>query len=145
MSCDECEKFEIIGENATVSLVKPEHGAEGYTLSKSIDRFDLWDDDYEIVDKGIEDDSIVLSGIDTVCPEESGLCFPLCFPFCFKDILISKYISISNMMIEHEEVEIFGLGDNIDGIYIISNFRYKSMNSGVAYEWQLSLDWVRDS
>jgi len=144
MSCSDCETFTITGTTYTVTLYKPLWNSEDNKINKNIDRFDLWDNDYEVVDKGINEDDIELSGIEMIC-DEFAICFPICFPLCFaNDVIFSKFIRISNMMKDHEEITINGLGDNIDGIYVISNFRYRSMNKPATYEWSMSLAFVRD-
>lgn len=142
--CPNCETFTIQGEEETVYLYKPQWGGENYKLNKQLDSFDFWLGHYSLVDRGINNEPITLAGIEAACLSDLGFCIPICIPICANERFLHKFDDISNMMLNHEEVTISGLGDCVDAVYIIVNFTIRSAGAPNAYEWTMVLEYKRD-
>lgn len=143
-----CESFTLTSACHTVSLNMPIWGGEDKKINKSLARFQFWTDNYAVHDTGIESQPLILNGIDVSCGE-AGFCFPLCFPMDtamrFDAAWINKFIYIHEMADNHEEVTITGLGQCIDAVYIIKDFRLDTipMHGISALSWSLTLELVR--
>jgi len=157
LSCSSCATFSLTGYTHTVVLRKPLwHGVEN-KITKEINRFPFWSDNYTVHDDGISSQPLILSGIETIsCAEESGFCFSetetgACFPLCFNTKFTNKFKFLdemaedTNVIIDrHEEVTISGLGTYLDGVYVIKSFSYSTIKKAVsAYSWTLVLEKVR--
>ena len=136
------ETFNIIGGGELVRLHKPQWNKENRKISKSIDVFDFWDDTFDTVDIGKNNEPLSLSGIEVVAGMNEGICFPLCFPLCFSCKLFERFNTINDLANNNEEIKVEGLGDCIDGVYVIKSFSYNTVKRiNNAYEWHLELEW----
>ncbi len=142
MSCS-CPTFTLESDSYIVYLHKPERGSVDGSINNTVDVFNFWDDDFAVINRGIETEPLTLRGVELVCGDNVGLCFPLCFPICFSQPLAVKFDTIDSIMNAHEEITISGLGDCIDGVYVISDFSWGPMSGSQAYWWTLSLQYVR--
>lgn len=143
MSCD-CGTFTLAGDSYTVTLNKPEIGGEDKNLDNDIKLFDFWSGNFDTNFEGINSRPLTLSGVETLCGTNLGVCFPICFPMCFAQPMWDKFEQINEMMDNHEEVTITGLGNCIDGVYIISNFSLNTIiGTNQAIKWNINLELVR--
>lgn len=134
--CDiSCQAFSIIGTINTVALYKPVWGGEGYMLHKDLQAFNFWSGNFSIHDKGIDSEPIILSGVEI----GSGICG--CNHACFT----AKFVNMRTMANNNEEIEISGLGDCVDAIYVIKSLSTKTMHKRDARIWTLTLEYVRDA
>ena len=144
MSGCNCATFTITSNTYTILLTKPIWGGEDRSLAKGIVLFDFWNNTFDTDDKGINSEPLRLEGIEEVCGDNEGLCFPFCFPFCFSKPLANKFSYIHTAMNNHEEVKITGLGNCVNAYYIIRNFHYSTMRGfPSAYKWSLELEFVK--
>ena len=129
--------FTLQSDTYTVYLSKPQWRGEDNKLNKNITIFDFWDNDFETVDIDISSQPLRLVGLER---DEFSFCFPACFPFGHSSIE-TKFENIDEMMNNHEEVTISGLGDEYDGTYIIKDFRFETLDKGRGYFiWELVLE-----
>jgi len=129
--------FTLQSDSYTVYLSKPQWSGEDNKLNKNISIFDFWDNDFEAVDIDISSQPLRLIGLEK---DEFGFCFPLCFPFGHNSI-VTKFENINEMMNNHEEVTISGLGNSMDGTYIIKDFKFETLDKGRGYfAWELVLE-----
>lgn len=125
-----CAKFTIVGDTYTVELRKPEYGGEDNRISKNLNKKSFWSGDYTVGDEGISSEPLVLTGMEfTICPLTT---------------LVKKMHDILYMSNNNEEVTISGLGDCMDGVYVIKNFRYGTVEKMIKiYAWTMVLEKVR--
>ena len=142
---DCCETFTIVSNCYTITLDKPVWGGEDNKINKNLANFQFWTDTYKVHDRGIASQPLILNGIDTICGERI-LCFPLCFPICFDKAWFAKFMHLHEIMDNHEEVIITGLGDCMDAVYIIKDFKVDTVpRHGKHYlAWALTLEKRRD-
>lgn len=123
--------FTIAGETETVYLTKPSWSGEENEISKDIDRKSFWSGNYSLTDKGIIDQPVVLRGIE--------------YTNIVNSTFTNKMKYLIDMSNENEEVTITGLGDCMDGVYIMRSFHYETIPKTVtAYAWVMTLEKVRD-
>lgn len=149
------DAFLITGTSYTVELQMPSWGGcEDGKIKKILDAFEFWSKNYDIHDDGIDGQPISLCGIE-IRKEQTyegeveacfPLCFPLCFPICGDNDFYNKFKHIWIMMDRHEEVEITGLGDCYDAVYIIKNFNFHTTPKHGKYHltWNMILEKKRD-
>lgn len=141
-----CPTFTLTGDSYAVILNKPIWGGVNGSVNNQLDVFNFWDDDFDVVNRGLETEPLLLSGIEIMEGDNVGICFPICFPMCFAKPLCDKLEHINEMMDKHEAITITGLGDNVDGVYIISSFDYGTVReSPLSIQWKLDLQYVRES
>jgi len=151
MTCDgeSCNTFKMESDTHTIALTKPFYNSIDNRTNKDIDRFSFEMGGYDVVDKGIEGQPLILKGIEKVPESEKDIacfsCGGLCFTFCFAQtgVWVLKFQYILEIANNNEEVTISGLGDCIDAVYIIKGFRYETV-SYWARSWTLVLEKVRD-
>ena len=144
--CGSSTTFTLTSSTTVIYLRMPEWQGESRNISKTVRVFDFMDDaDLESVDTGKNNEPITLTGVETACGDNLGLCFPLCFPLCFTKPLSVKFKNIWKIQNAHEEVTITGLGTCINGVYIIRNFHFNSINKVTyTYKWTMELEFVRN-
>jgi len=132
MTCEiSCATFTITGDSYTVYLTKPIWAGEDDKIIKDIDKKSFWSGNYEVDDKGIRSQPLVLRGIEATCTFDSD----------FTDKM-QQMIEMSN---DNEEVTISGLDTYMDGVYVIRGFAFNTIKRVVnAYAWTLTLEKVRD-
>ena len=130
-----CPTFSIIGDSYSVFFAKPIWGGESYALDKDLQSFNFWSGNFSVHDKGINNEPIILSGIE-IGDESCG---------CDHDCFIAKFVNIRAMARNNEEIIISGLGDCIDATYVIKSFTTKTMHKRDARIWVLTLEYVRDT
>ena len=145
--CCSTVTFTLESTTTKVFLSVPEWEGEGRQLTKTVDLFDFWSGGFDTVDKGKNTEPITLEGYEQVCGDNEGLCFPICFPACFSGPLASKFEDIWAIQNNNDEVTISGLGDCINGVYVIQSFTFDVVpkTKGVWFKWVLKLEFVRDS
>lgn len=150
-----CPSFTLQGPETTLYFPMPEWGSPDNRITKSVDLFNFWKGDIDTADRGINDQPLNIGGVVRVCgPWVSAtypLCFPICFPACFNEVIGGNaamtdwLISINNAMNNGEEFTISELGDCLNGIYVIKDFTFDTIEkSPDAYAWSLKLERVRD-
>jgi len=146
VTCGSCATFSLVSETYTVYLKMPHYNSEDNSLSKDIDNFNLWSGEYDLVDRGIAGQPLVLSGEEFAsCDEEYvGLCLGVgaCFNLCFNMKFTNKFRFIMSMSDNNEEVTISGLGDCMDAVYIIKKFSFKT-ETPRSRSWTMTLEKVR--
>lgn len=144
MSCD-CGTFLIESNSYAIYLTKPIWGGEDRNITKDVKIFDFWSGAFDTIDNELTSEPLRLGGVEEICGINEGLCFPMCFPLCFSKPLSDKFGRIHDLMNKHEKIKITGLGDCMDGYYVIRNFHYSTIRGAPsAYRWSLSLERVRD-
>ena len=114
-------------------------------LSKDIQLFNMWTEELETVDKGMNSQNISLMGIWPICGEWSGLCFPICFPACFSRPLSNRIRKIHDIMNDGEEITITDLDGCINAVYVIRNFEFDTIKgTNGAYKYMFEMEKVRD-
>jgi len=144
MSCN-CDTFTVTGTSYTVTLNKPIPSGEENSLQNDIVLFDFWSDNFDTSFEGINSRPLSLTGYEIMCGDNiSGGCFPMCFPLCFAQPLWTKFINIQYMIDNHEPLTITGLGDCIDGTYILSHLKISAVRGTPSViRWDLSLELKR--
>lgn len=144
------ETFIMTSTSYTLTFNLPEYGGATRTLDKNLDLFNFWVGSLSVADKGIGNEPLVLGGIETWEQVESGLCFPICFDnFCFgagggNAVLSVKVENVWDLKNNGEEVTITGLGDTLDGVYVIRNFEWRTIKgTPYAFAWRFELEFVR--
>ena len=137
--------FTITSDTYSLEFNLPEYGGASRTINKDLDLINFWKGDISVIDRGIEDEPLVIGGIElTTGGNDSELCFPACFPICFAESLCGKVKNIWDIQNNGEEVTITGLGDTLDGIYIIKSFEFETIKkTNLAFAWRFELKWVR--
>lgn len=144
MTCDDITVFTITGDTYTVEMAYPSYNSPQNRIDSSVKLFDFWSGRFDTRHDGISTEPVRINGFETLCGDNSAICFPLCFPICFKSALCTKFDKIDYMMENHEEITVSGLGDCFNGTYIIKNFSYSSMDRvRDAIRWSLTLELVR--
>jgi hypothetical protein len=147
-SCNDCDTFSIAGDSYTVLLSAPIWGGEDNKIVKDIDRKSFWSGNYEVNDDGINSQPLVLTGVEFASCEDDlcGISFEsdAHFSLCFNMKFTNKMRFITEMSNNNEEVTISGLGDCMDGVYIIKHFHYDNIKGAInAYAWNMTLEKVR--
>jgi hypothetical protein len=147
---EETPGFHIIGESYDIEFgdCNPSWGdGEENAINKKIDTFEFWSDNYEVYDDGIDTQPLTLRGTITMTDGEYAFCTPWCMPFCADTWFYDKFKHIWLMQDNHEEVEITGLGDCFNAVYVIKDFNFNTVpRHGKHFlKWQMSLEKVRDS
>lgn len=101
--------------------------------NKNIDIFNFWDDSLDGVDRGLSDEPFTLSGymwIDDVYT---------------RDTISGKAEGIINMQNEHEKITIYDINSNVNGVYVIKNFKFKTVKGHAElFEWSMTLIYAGD-
>lgn len=142
-----CCTFTIESSTTVVYLTQPNWMGEDDTVSKSIKVFDFWlEGAISAVDTGKDTEPLRLTGVERVCGDNEGLCFPMCFPLCFSKPLGIKFRNIWAIQNAGDEVTISGLGSCVNAVFIIRNFHFNTIpNVPAAYEWSFDLEYKRSS
>lgn len=120
------QRFYITSSTVTISLDMPQWGGENRLINKNIDIINFWTDDLETIDKDKNSEPLILSGIET------------------GGNLSTKFENIWEIQNSHEEVTVTGLGNCIDGIYIIKSFHFETIPKNIYYfRWTMTLEFVR--
>jgi len=116
------------------------------SLQKDVRLFNMWAaDDLEVVDEGLNDESIVIAGVWRVCGDYEGICFPICFPACFSNPLSAQIEAIWEMQNNGEEITIDDLSDCLNGVYLIEDFQFNTIKgTNAAYSYMFRLTKVRN-
>lgn len=123
-----CNTFTISGTTDTITLMQPIPSGANDAIKKHIDRTSFWSGNYEIDDDGIATQPLRLQGIET---DESEV------------TLADKMRAILDMADDNEEVTIAGLGDCLDGVYVIKQFGYATVRGAIkTYAWSITLEKV---
>lgn len=132
MSCENsCPTFTLAGTTYTIYLTKPILGGADNRLSKYLSRFSFWSENYAVHDEGIESQPLMLSGTESSCSIGDTT---------------TIFEHINEMVDNHEEITISGLGDCYDAVYIIKRFAYRNIKKTVyGFSWDITLEKVRDS
>jgi len=137
--------FTITSDTYTLKFNLPEYGGATRTLTKDLALFNFWVGDISVIDKGIGDEPLVLGGIE-LNSIASELCFPACFPICFDSGLCTKFIKVWDIQNDGEEITISGLGDTLDGVYVIRSFDFETIKgTNLGFAWRFELEWVRSA
>lgn len=134
-TCGSCNVFTIASEShPTIHLSPPRfRDGEQWQISKDIKRFGFWSETWAIHDNGIAKEPLSLVGWEWI--DDNG----------DLDIFHAKFTDIHDIMNKHEEVAISGLGDCLDGYYIIKSFRFKTVKGAPRIrEWRLELEFKRE-
>ncbi len=134
-TCGSCDVFTIASEShPTIHLSPPRfRDGEQRTISKEINKFGFWSDNWATYDEGIGREPLTLIGWEWI--EESG----------DLDIFHAKFTNIHDIMNQHEEIAISGLGDCLDGYYYIKNFHFRTIKGAPRIrEWKLELEYSRE-
>ena len=143
-ACSNCT-FSMTSTSTTIYVPYPSWNNMDSSINKSVRLFNMWTNSVETTDEGLGDDATVLRGIWRVCGTFEGLCFPICFPACFSKPLSNWWKWLKKAMNRGDEFTINELGDCIDGIYVIQDFRITNIKKAIAaYEYELVLKKVRD-
>lgn len=145
-ACGSCTTFSIIGDSHTIYLKMPQYNGEDNKITKDINRFNFWSGNYAIHDEGINNQPLILRGIEFAsCDEEYvGMCLSnsSCFNLCFNMKFTNKFRFLMDMSNDNEEVTILGLGDCMDSVYIIKHFGFKTLTPR-SRSWTITLEKVR--
>jgi len=146
--CDNCDTFLVEGESYSVYLTAPIWGGEDNKISKDIDRKSFWSGNYDVNDNGIVTQPLVLRGFETAeCDTElCGIAFEggAYFSLYFNMGFTNKMRFMIEMADNNEEVTISGLGDCMDGVYIIKTFHYNTVIGAInTYAWNMTLEKVK--
>ncbi len=144
MTCSSCDTFSIVSSSHQVRLRLPYYNSEDNKIIKDIKRLSFRSGNYNVEDEGIASQPLVLSGTESAsCEEEySGACFEGCglqFPIYFNSIFTNKFRFIMEMSNNNENVTIHGLGDCMDGVYIIKHFNYVT-DTPRSKSWTMTLE-----
>ena len=145
-SCD-CPTFTMQPSvSSDFSLPFPTWNSADSSLDKDLTVMNMWSaDDIQVVDRGLNDEPVVLIGVWRVCGEYEGLCFPICFPACFSRPLSDQVEAIWDMQNDGEEITIDDLSDCLNGVYIIEDFEFRTIRgTNAAYGYKFLLTKVRD-
>ena len=146
--CDSsCATFSIIGDSYTIYLLKPQWGGENYSLQKELQSFNFWSGSFNVHDNGIDNEPIVLSGVEFIPKGDCGygaFCIPPCIPPCLSEVFTNKFVHLREMANKNEEVAISGLGNCVDAVYIIKSFSTKTLRAPTSRSWVLTLEYVRN-
>lgn len=127
--------FQLHSNLYTLYMPMPEYGGEKGTLNNDIKLFDFWMGERDTDNIGINSEPVILNGTIQACTNDED---------AEMTSIAVKFLCIHEMMDNHNEVTITGLGDCYDAVYIIKNFRYGTIRgSPYAYTWQLTLEYVR--
>ena len=146
MSNCNCKTFTIQPSvSSDFSLPYPTWSNADRSIGKQIDVLNMWNaDDLEIVDKGLDNEPVIIVGVWRICGEWEGLCFPMCFPICFSRPLSDQVENIWAMQNSGEEITIDDLSDCLNGVYIIEDFQFKTIKgTNQAYGYMFKLERVR--
>jgi len=143
--CGSCSTFSLAGDTYTVNLKMPHYNSEDNKITKDIVHFNFWSGNYTIHDDGINSQPLILRGVEfATCEEEYlGMCFGECMQFnlYFNMKFTNKFRFIMEMSNNNEEVTITGLGDCMDGVYLIKHFNFKTLTPE-SRSWSMMLERV---
>jgi hypothetical protein len=118
--------FTLAGDSYTITLTKPE--SVDNSLNNDIVLFDFWSNNLDTSFEGIATQHIEIRGTEVIDANS-----------------FTDFANINTMMEQHENITISGLGDCMDGVYVILNFSVNSIKgTPLGVEWSLSLELVRD-
>ena len=104
---------------------------ENREINKNLNIINFWTDELEALDKGKQSEPLHLVGIETGKATDTYS-------------IVTKFQNVWDMINNHEEVTIAGLGTCMNGVYIIKNFSFETVpGSRVAFKWTLILEFVR--
>ena len=139
--------FNIIGGEELVRLHMPYWNAEDKSISKNIDVYDFWDNTLSTVDTGKNNEPLSIHGYEKITGMNEGICMSnFCMScLCFSQKLSDRFELINTLMDNNHPVKIRGLGDCMDGIYVISSFKYSTVKgTPFILEWHMELEYKED-
>ena len=139
--------FNLIGGEELVRLHMPDWGAENRSISKNIDVYDFWDGTLSTVDTGKNNEPLSISGYEKITGINEGICMDnFCMScLCFSQRLSDRFELINTLMDNNYPVKIEGLGDCMDGIYVISSFEYSTVKgTPFILKWSMELEYKED-
>ena len=146
-----CATFTLTSDCYTVYLHKPEWNSAHNKIAKNLQRFSFWTENYKVHDQDIDNQPLVLTGTESwEGIKKSGICAPFCAPLCVRILLpefYSHFRHLHEIMDNHEEITISGLGECIDAVYVIKDLKIDTIpGSGLtALKWTMTLEKVRNS
>lgn len=147
MSNCSCPTFTLTTSTGTdYYLPKPLWNNARNNLDLNIRIFDFWDDTFDTTYDGINQEPLIIAGIIPICGQYEGLCFPICFPACFSSPLSNLIANIWTVQNEHLELTISGLGECLNGVYVLQSFNTRTVRgSELAIAYRMTLQRVRDT
>ena len=125
----------------------PDWGKPKNGIQKDIQLFNMWkDDSIETVDKGVNNRELTIGGTICIEGEWEGVCFPICVDeLCFSNKLSNMLSNLKTDMNNGCYFTINELGNCLNGVYIIKNFRFKTIKKiPSCYEWELNMELKRE-
>jgi len=141
MTC-ECETFTLYSSGITDYLFPyPEWAKPNNEISKDVILFNLWNaEDIETSDKGISTQTFTIGGKWCLC--ESLITDDL---YVWETDIDTLLYNLTLDINAGEEFTINELTTCFNGVYIIKNFKFKTLRgTPYCYEWELILERVRD-
>lgn len=134
-----CGSWWLVGESSTVTLNYPlTDTGHNDTIKKDIKHFNFWSGNYTIYDNGIIDQPLTIETIefyDNSSPSLPNL-----------SNIEDMVDAINTFMDDCEEVEIVGLGDCIEGVFVIRNFKVSTIKTlPYAFRFTFTFEKVRDA
>ena len=119
--------WELISESSTVTLTYPLPNKYKSGLQKNLALFDFVSGTRKVIDRGFSDDTLYLEGYERLSLNT-------------KAQIEQKVEDIWEIENENETVEVSGLGNDTDGVYVIENFHIETVKgTDQAYFWALTL------
>lgn len=139
VSTTACGSWWLIGESSTVTLNYPLfRNGHNKNIRKDIKRFNFWSGNYRIYDNDIVNQPLMLEGIEYYDNSNPSL------PNLTN--MESTVSLINDIMNNEEEVEVDGLSDCIDDVFVIRSFNWATIKKvPYAFRWRLVLEKVRDA
>jgi len=144
--CSQCTITLTTSTGTVIYVPMPVWDSIDGEIGKDVELFNMWKESgIELVDKGINDESFSFGGIWSVCGIFAGMCFPICFPACFSCPLTTMWNSIRTASNNDSEITIDGLGDCMNGVYVIQDFQIKTIKRApIHYSYKFIMKKVRD-
>ena len=140
-----CPTFTLHGSSTALIFPVPEWANPDNEITKNVAVFNFKSGDIDTVDRGINTQPLAIGGTVCICGMWEGLCFPLCFPLCFSAPLTTWLESIRDAMNNGEEFTINELGDCLNGVYVIKDFTFDTIQgTPECFSWGLRLERVKD-
>lgn len=142
-NCDSnCGTFRVKGESYDLYWNVPEFrtGVDS-AITKNLNRFNFWSGNYKIYTPDTAEQPLTLKGIEYYrCESEvtdTG--------YNLWDNFYCKFYYVQKMADDNENIQIYGLGDCIDAVYVIKTFRYRTVKGAAAcLYYEFILEKVRE-
>lgn len=118
-----CDTFIITSDTYTLTFNSPDYNNKDGQLRNNIDVFNFVTGSVNALNKGIDSESLVMSGKEYAKDEFTSI--------------ITKFENMDNIMENHEEIVISNLGSCFNGHYVLENFNYV-----ISYKDYMSFRWV---